>query len=375
MRIVKIRYYKHTAVKHEILKNYLKPWAKILGTADQAICYFDGFAGPGRYDGQPGSPLIAIERAEEASAYVRQVICVNVEKNKDYYENLVTETHRRASGAVQVIEVPVSQIGCQVASYGQSPTVGAKVVVLNACGSFEDAAGSVASRAGTWPPTFFFIDPGGIKGVPFGVIQALLRLKSTEVMLTFMVEAAKRCLAAPKTRAIAVSLFGAEECLNLRGEFALRDLYVRRLKETRAARWVMPFRMRRTYKRTTIYYLIHASNHFLAFKIMKEIMHKQAAPGADGFLGPDDRAARETGLLFADQWLPEFKEWLRERFRGKTVSFRKVMEETYDMRDEVEPQYRQALLSLEEEGEVRIRRPGAKRKDRLSHADRVSFLP
>ncbi len=54
----------HTQAKHLILRRYLDRWFPILGKAEKAINYIDGFAGPGEYlSGDEGSPQIAIRAA------------------------------------------------------------------------------------------------------------------------------------------------------------------------------------------------------------------------------------------------------------------------------------------------------------------------
>jgi three-Cys-motif partner protein len=50
-------YKEHTRVKHELLDKYLGGWIPILGSRNDRLLIFDGFAGRGEYeDGTPGSP-------------------------------------------------------------------------------------------------------------------------------------------------------------------------------------------------------------------------------------------------------------------------------------------------------------------------------
>lgn len=54
----------HTEAKHKILRYYLGAWFAIMAQSRMVsrINFLDGFAGRGRYDdGEPGSPLIALE--------------------------------------------------------------------------------------------------------------------------------------------------------------------------------------------------------------------------------------------------------------------------------------------------------------------------
>ncbi|MGL5826279.1 MAG: three-Cys-motif partner protein TcmP, partial [Nocardioides sp.] len=62
----------HTQAKHAILANYLGAWYPILSSTRGRILYLDGFAGRGRYQGgEPGSPIIALDRLLGHSAWDR----------------------------------------------------------------------------------------------------------------------------------------------------------------------------------------------------------------------------------------------------------------------------------------------------------------
>src|SRR5271163_569838 len=75
----------HTAAKHLLLKRYLDRWFPILGKYNPRINYIDGFAGPGEYeDGEPGSPLLAIEAAKYHVE--RGTLASNVEINFIFIE-------------------------------------------------------------------------------------------------------------------------------------------------------------------------------------------------------------------------------------------------------------------------------------------------
>jgi three-Cys-motif partner protein len=366
-------YREHTGVKHDILAKYLGPWARILGKAHPCLCYFDGFAGPGRYNGKEGSPLIAIREAQQAPQHVRRVVCVNVEKDKSHYENLVGETASRRSADVEVVEALPSGVALEVRARARLLAEGARVCVINVRGSFAEAAAFLLASPDPWPPTFFFVDPLGPSGVPFDIVRTLLSLPHTEMMLTLMTQSALRCLGRAKDHPMLVTLFGTDECLRLADEFQLRDLYERQLKQTAAAKWVMPFRVMEERRRETLYYLMHASNYFLAFKIMKNIMWGEGAPGRFAFLGPGDRAIRKQLVLFPDEWLPEFNRWLLARFPPQRVTFGQLMEKSYDEHYMIEKHYRQALLALEREKKITVRRCGEKRRKGLRDDDLITF--
>src|SRR5215469_13110304 len=72
----------HTSAKHDILRKYLDAWLPILGKFNQKTVYIDGFSGPGEYrDGEPGSPIIALEAASCHQAKLAANSCLSSLKN------------------------------------------------------------------------------------------------------------------------------------------------------------------------------------------------------------------------------------------------------------------------------------------------------
>lgn len=76
-------------LKHGILSRYSTVFATMAGKRTGAVVYFDGYAGPGRYDdGSPGSPLLAVETAKQTAKWGRDVKCLFVEQNRRFAKNL-----------------------------------------------------------------------------------------------------------------------------------------------------------------------------------------------------------------------------------------------------------------------------------------------
>lgn len=77
-------------LKHEILKQYVVPFASKVGryAPDGRVVYLDGYAGPGRYeDGTPGSPALILDEAARIGGF-RQLDCYFVEKQRKSYNSL-----------------------------------------------------------------------------------------------------------------------------------------------------------------------------------------------------------------------------------------------------------------------------------------------
>jgi len=80
----------HTAAKHQILRKYLGAWFPKLAWTGRVI-FIDGFAGPGEYsDGEPGSPLIALDVASNHKGNLSrcELVFIFVEKDGARFAHL-----------------------------------------------------------------------------------------------------------------------------------------------------------------------------------------------------------------------------------------------------------------------------------------------
>ena len=337
----------HTQVKHEILSKYLSGWIRILGRRHSRVCYFDCFAGRGRYDrGEQGSPLIALDTAcsvKRQISYLGEIKCVFIEKNTNNFENLENEIDEEIEKNPQKYAWLKDHIYlrndefCNVASE-----------ILNSVGS--DLA-----------PSFFFIDPFGF-AVPFEIIKRILSIERTEVFITFMIRDVNRFLGS-STHIISIEeLYGVDnvrdilqsEYSDLTQEQALLKLYRDRLHEGANVKYTLPFKVNADARLQTIYYLIHATNHPKGCELMKEIMYKAGTEGRFGYLGPAE------GQMILTQYddLSELKGFLLGRFSGRTLSYLNVRYETLMDRYAKIMHYHDALLELEKEEKIQIEGKG-----------------
>lgn len=343
-------YCKHTEVKHKLLQKYLRAWSIILGKYNRKIIFFDGFAGRGEYKNKIGqrvalgSPIIALRVADNlleqakkknGKPYFDKFICIAVEKDKDNYENLLNIFEKE-----EIIN-------------------GSKIDFILANDEFKNVVREIIDSVGAKiAPTFFFIDPFGYSGVPFKLIEEILNLPKTEIFFTFMTRDINRFLDLPDINKTLDELFGCKEWHNLRDisdwkkrDMELRDLYIKQLMEKAGVKYVFPFRVCMDEKYMTLYYLIHATNHFLGLKIMKENMFRES-DGYFSYLGPDDYIKKQRTLF--DDSFESFKVYLLNKFAGETLEFWDILEKTYMNTKFIEGNYRNALKELEEEGKVQI---------------------
>jgi three-Cys-motif partner protein len=137
--------------KLNILEKYLIPFTQILGSQAKKVYYVDAFAGAGIYsDGAKGSPVRAAELAkkcrDENKSY--RLSCINIEANRNNYQNLQDNT----------------------ASFDAD-------LVLNLHGTFADNADQILNKI-DGSAALCFLDPFGVKGIPWELIQKLINRRS-----------------------------------------------------------------------------------------------------------------------------------------------------------------------------------------------------
>ena len=194
-------------------------------------------------------------------------------------------------------------------------------------------------------PTFAFIDPFGIKGVPFSLVERLLRKGKCEVLITFMDSTIERFVSEVPERVN--ELIGNPSASDIIAEPSgariakARELYYSSLK--RIARFVRFFEMKDRNHRT-IYHLFFATNHPLGHKKMKEAMWKADETGLFCF---SDATDPNQTILFSPTPEKDLAPILREEFKGKTVLSDKVLKYTNDESIFLEKHARKALKLLE----------------------------
>ncbi len=288
----------HTMAKHEILRRYLKAWFPILNAYHQRIVYIDGFAGPGRYEGgESGSPIIALDAAiNHRKTMVGELVFWFIDERKDRITHL--------QGELGAMSIPNH------------------FKVKTECGRFDEKLGEALDSLDvggiSLAPTFAFIDPFGFSGIPFTLIERLLKQRRCEVFITFMADAINRFLEHPKDKVVEhiVEAFGTEEAIRIAegsGDRTtnLRTLYQAQLR--RVAKFVRYFEMRDNQDQTQ-YYLFFATNNDLGHLKMKEAMWQVDPEGAFRF---SDATNPDQLVLFEQDTTPMLAPDLHRQFQGK----------------------------------------------------------
>lgn len=343
-------------IKHAILEKYFPPWAVILGSAHRRLCYFDCFAGPGRYELQgeavDGSPIIAVRAAKHflATHPDHALLLALIEKDSEQVEQL--ERH------LQLLRPYPKNLDVDIQNEGSETFV-------------QDVLAGVSSLA----PSFFMIDPYGHPlSVP--VINQILGRQRTECLITLMWYRINMDLGNPAMRDSLDRMFGdnswrQQEFMTQTGfarEQSFLDFFCSRL----SAKFVWPFRIGfdpedGVHGHRTKYYLLHASNHPLAVLLMKQVMW----PLGDED-GTFDFSGESWGVLISrSPQSEELRRILLREFAGREVAFDDIREETWRL-PFIEKHYREVIKGLRSEGIVKVT-PVTSKKEGLRGRDLVRF--
>ena len=316
-------YREHTSVKHAILKDYLNAWVPILSSWNKRICYIDGFCGPGSYEARGsiynGSPIIALKVAKEFSGKA-ELVCIFIDKNKDYCEALGYRIH---------------ELGLE-----------GKYYIEHA--EFEEVITALLDKVANLVPAFCFIDPFGYSGLPLRVIERFLQRPATEAFINFMYEPISRFITVKAQHPYMDELFGTRKWRYVLGhdfqqderEIFVRDLYHQQLKT--CAKYVWPFQLKDPVRGRTIYYLFHCTNHRKGIKVMKEVMYRAGTNGTYSYQGKE---SSQMSLFSAEPSIKELDESLLDKFAGSKVTFNEIIDSTLDW-PFIEKHYREVLNKL-----------------------------
>jgi three-Cys-motif partner protein len=157
----------HTAAKHQMLERYLAAWFPILLQGRfPGVTFFDGFAGPGEYNGgEEGSPIIALRQVLDRPELLRLGKPVRF---------VFIEAH---AGRIQHLRKLITS---------KFPSPNASVLVVPPYhGRCEELAEGVLRDAGAWgQPIFANLDAWSLD-VPLGLIRRIGRNRASEVLITF----------------------------------------------------------------------------------------------------------------------------------------------------------------------------------------------
>ena len=325
-------YEMQTKMKHQVLAEYIKSWAKIL-SSNSTVYYYDCFGGCGIYldtDGSEklGSPFLITEIADDLKEKNNKEMVVLVgEPDKQNYDNLK-----------------------KISSMRPSPSNNPHFA--NQTFEYIIHHSWTKDRYRRYP-SFFFIDPFGFSLKMKDVVD-IMRHPQNEILINFMFDYINRFISDDACATKFDDLFGckdwcrAREMVGEERENFIIGLYRRQLKKV--SKYVFPFRMSYPDRDRTYYYLIHAANNLKGCSIMKSAFASQNY-GRVEYLG-----YKQNELTIFD--VKEFKvgeleKYLTTRYAGRRLSFNEIVEEIIDETYYLESDIRTTLKSMRCEGKIK----------------------
>lgn len=300
----------HTEAKHRLLTGYLAAWFPILSKWNDRIVFFDGFAGPGIYEGgEAGSPTKALDVLLN-----HQYGAAMANKNFTFMFN-EADPERYA----RLTQVITEYIG------GRQPWP-QNVVVRIGNDSFENTAEGILSgleeQKRNLAPTFAFVDPFGVEGLPMDLLRRLLSFDRCELFVYFDFNTVNRFANAGNIDDRLTELFGTDlfkQAAGLKGDDRksfLHDLYQYQLSTVCGFSFVKSFEMVRE-DRKTGYFLFYGTRNVKGLEVMKDVMWRVDPGGGQRF---SDKLAGEDVLFEDEVDTRPLQRELAEHFRGQTVS-------------------------------------------------------
>jgi three-Cys-motif partner protein len=306
----------HTLAKHEILRRYFSRWLPMLAKYHARIVYVDGFAGPGRYQGgEPGSPILILQRVldylKQGTLRANQLTAIFAEADKKRYKHLKAEiaTLAQAEPLLRGISLHTFE--------GEYSTI-------------MDQIWSVLEQSKTrLAPTFVFIDPFGISGMPYDHLMQLFSHSRTECLITVMYEEINRFKNRPEFEKHLNIFFGDTAWQNMRSIASSQERkqffieYARARLVAAGAKYVLVFEMRNA-QGALDYMLFFATQRIEGVKVMKEAMW--AVDKAGGFTFSDYTYAAGPMLIKPLVDYRQLQKQIVERFELRTVDIKEVDE-------------------------------------------------
>lgn len=345
----------HSVGKHNLLRAYLPLWLTILGAWHGDLVLYDGFAGPGEYkDGEEGSPIIMLHAAKDyvSRRQKARVHCVFVDNERERVDHL----ERLVDGVDRPDEVDVNVLHGEFASEVSN--------TLRSIARRQNEGGAI--------PSFFMIDPFGLKGVPFSAFRGLLALEKSECLFTFMWDAILRHSEHPSFEEYMIGLFEDSEWHGLSGEALKEYAYSRfsRLLRDAGAKYVLVFNLWKEGRH--IYSLFFATKGIKGCDIMKQAIWKVDPTGSYSFRGSKpgqsrlDMASAHTGLR--DDLRAEFGfDWVSVEQADEFVQGDQTQFHSGHLRNET-------LRPLERDGVIKVERPNGVARFPAGKGIRFRFL-
>jgi len=333
----------HTQAKHDILRGYLGAWFPIMSSWQGRVLYLDGFAGPGIYeDGEPGSPIIALETLMTHGG-------VDLQGDTEFVFLFMEEDEERCSLLAEKVDNLFDKFGVRPP----------KVVVEIENTRFEDGVKEILGQLDgkEIAPTFAFVDPFGWSGAPMDVMADLMRPRC-ELLFTFIYDQTSRFISIDNEKVIQQleGLFGSDDfkkAVDLTGtdrKEKLLELLTFQLRNQIGFEFVNSFEMINSKGRTP-YFLVHATYHQKGAEKIKDVLWGLDPTGEFRY---SSRLAGQEVLFAEKAEVDPLIQAMQNEFGNQTVTIADV--ELFVIRDTPyrKSHVREALKLLESEDMIEV---------------------
>jgi three-Cys-motif partner protein len=353
----------HSEIKSQIVAKYFDAWSRIVSPRVTNVEYVDLFAGQGYYeDGTESTPLLVLKKAIENPSIARKLISEFNDQNSEYIKSL---------------DLAIRNLD-RINTLRYRPKLSSESVTKKIVEQYEQM---------NLPPTLFFLDPWGYKGVSQDLIRAAIKSWASECILFFNYKRINMDLQKSSVDKNINDFFGIQRANKLRTKTKHMSPYKR--EETiigefckalieMGGRYALPFCFRDRIQDRTSHYLIHASKHPLGYGLMKEIMNEYSFRDADGVPTFTFDPKQQLTLNFG--WpLRVLEEQLVQEFKGQKLKVGDIYKKHQEKTRFVKGNYKDALLILEKESKIKVdipveRRPIRNGKRTLGDNRIVTFI-
>ena len=338
-------------IKARIVSKYFSAWARVIRNTQrnypnykQQMAYIDLFAGPGRYDDQSKStPLMVLETILANPDLTNRMITMFNDKDKENVKNLKTA---------------ISQLdGIKRLKYAPkffNIEVGEEITAM-------------FSRSNL-PPTFFFVDPWGYKGLTLNLVSSIIKNWGCDCIFFFNYNRVSMGISNETVKHHMASLFGDErlefvrsECEKTSNPAEREGIVVQELCNSlkqNGSRYVLPFRFKNNEGTRTSHHLIFLSKNFRGYEIMKEIMYKESTDKSDEVASfeynPRDLSGGKqlTLLDYLARPLDDLQDMLLQEYAGRTIDFIDLYQTHSVDKPYIKKNYKDVLRSLYNAGKI-----------------------
>jgi len=355
-------------VKTTIVKKYFLAWATVVmrwaKRGSNKIAYLDLFSGPGYFkDGTKSTPILVLESALVNTDLRNMLVSVFNDMNMDHCESL-----RQAIKSIPNIE-----------------TLRYQPLVLNECvgQKIADELNHIQLI-----PSLSFVDPWGYKGLSLQLIKSLTNSWGCDCIIFFNYNRINMGLNNKKVKDYMDDLFGEKKADALRQELPMmspaeRELHIIKAFEQAihqlGREYVLPFAFSNRRGSKTSHLLVFITKHIKGFTIMKDIMAKLSSSFGQGVpsfeFNPVTKA--QSVLFDYSQSLDVLTSSLLLDFAGQRISMIEIYNQHNIGKRYIKPNYKEALLMLEEEGKIAVQPSANKRRrqhGRLTFGDNTVVI-